>query len=301
MNPDVSPEKEDENNKTLSLIVKVAGITTLVIVLILMSVFIYFTSKSPLNVNEIGQVGDYFGGLINPLLSFFTIVLLIWALQIQIKELALTRAELKLSADSQKELVNQGRHSFFIQQAVEALESTEVKVQSILTMKYELEYTKYSAHNDSFTIRFVADDNSELSELASLDVNLDNWPREKILSGITAYKPEDDRKLFLLVTYTEYMMINLTCLIERHAWSQSLIYAHMIGRNLTVIRNLDSHQGTEEKKILKLYIFLELTAEKERDKLKGTIRQMSTIDLISSLLLEVKSWQIRDKGTPIVF
>jgi len=43
---------------------------------------------------EFGQLGDYIGGLLNPILSFCTVVLLIWSIQVQLKELKATRTEL---------------------------------------------------------------------------------------------------------------------------------------------------------------------------------------------------------------
>lgn len=42
-----------------------------------------------------GLFGDYIGGLTNPVLTFLTVVLLVWSIQIQIKELNATREELK--------------------------------------------------------------------------------------------------------------------------------------------------------------------------------------------------------------
>lgn len=43
---------------------------------------------------EYGQVGDFFGGILNPLLSFFSIVLLLWTLSFQIKSNETARDEL---------------------------------------------------------------------------------------------------------------------------------------------------------------------------------------------------------------
>lgn len=44
---------------------------------------------------QFGALGDFFGGLLNPVLSFFTIVLLIISLRVQMGELSLSRKELK--------------------------------------------------------------------------------------------------------------------------------------------------------------------------------------------------------------
>ncbi|TMO54095.1 hypothetical protein [Pseudoalteromonas phenolica] len=44
---------------------------------------------------QFGALGDFFGGLLNPVLSFCTIVLLIFSLRVQMGELSLSRKELK--------------------------------------------------------------------------------------------------------------------------------------------------------------------------------------------------------------
>lgn len=46
------------------------------------------------NQGDFGAFGDYFGGVLNPILSFATVGLLIWSLKYQVDELALTREEL---------------------------------------------------------------------------------------------------------------------------------------------------------------------------------------------------------------
>lgn len=45
-----------------------------------------------------GQLGDYFGGLLNPFFSLITVCLLIWSIRVQLSELSLTRDEVKKSA-----------------------------------------------------------------------------------------------------------------------------------------------------------------------------------------------------------
>lgn len=47
------------------------------------------------------RFGDFFGGTLNPLLTFLTIVLLIWSINVQLHELKLTRKEME---DTRKEL-----------------------------------------------------------------------------------------------------------------------------------------------------------------------------------------------------
>lgn len=49
-----------------------------------------------------GATGDFFGGMLNPILSFITVLLLIYSIKIQLKELSATRGELALSRAAQE-------------------------------------------------------------------------------------------------------------------------------------------------------------------------------------------------------
>jgi hypothetical protein len=49
-----------------------------------------------------GQFGDYFAGLLNPVLAFLGLIALLYTIHIQLKELRLTRAEMRESAGALK-------------------------------------------------------------------------------------------------------------------------------------------------------------------------------------------------------
>lgn len=69
------------------------------------SFYNYFShfNDSPFHSQEYaGQFGDYIGGALNPILSFFSLIALLWTIGIQSKELELTRDELKRSAEAQE-------------------------------------------------------------------------------------------------------------------------------------------------------------------------------------------------------
>lgn len=51
---------------------------------------------------ELGQMGDYFGGLVNPVVSLAALALLAWSIRIQKQELAETRKALEESASAQQ-------------------------------------------------------------------------------------------------------------------------------------------------------------------------------------------------------
>lgn len=50
--------------------------------------------------SDLGTLGDLLGGVLNPILSFITICLLIWSIQIQIDELRETRKEMERSSNA---------------------------------------------------------------------------------------------------------------------------------------------------------------------------------------------------------
>lgn len=81
----------------------VLAIALVIIVVIAVAYFAFFLSP-PLSIDPatLGQAGDFFGGLLNPALSFLSVFALLVALVIQTRELKLSREALKVS---QEELV----------------------------------------------------------------------------------------------------------------------------------------------------------------------------------------------------
>lgn len=57
-----------------------------------------------------GQVGDFFGGMLNPVLAFASFIALLYTIRIQSSELDLTRHELEKSAKAQKESAETLQH-----------------------------------------------------------------------------------------------------------------------------------------------------------------------------------------------
>ncbi|WP_213607711.1 hypothetical protein [Pseudoalteromonas sp.] len=66
------------------------------------------------NRGDWGAMGDYFGGLVNPILSFATILLLLFSIKIQVKELKATTQELKETKEvHQESVIAQDRNLMF--------------------------------------------------------------------------------------------------------------------------------------------------------------------------------------------
>lgn len=87
--------KEPLLPKTLATILMVAASIALVLILINFYV-LFFTDKS----SDLGAFGDFFGGVLNPILTFLTLFGLISTIVIQKQELKLARIEYEKTADA---------------------------------------------------------------------------------------------------------------------------------------------------------------------------------------------------------
>ncbi|MFK3859294.1 hypothetical protein [Pseudoalteromonas rhizosphaerae] len=93
-----------------------------------------------------GATGDFFGGVLNPLFSFVTILLLLFSLNMQLKELNLTREEMALTREehrkSREAMEDQHRNSQMLleeeksNQILNQLELEDKKIESSLAWKY---------------------------------------------------------------------------------------------------------------------------------------------------------------------
>lgn len=105
--------KEDENTEKsqksgVNLFLLIGCILLLVIVIFLLSIHLASPNDGGVasffsyTKADLGTLGDLLGGTLNPILSFATICLLVWSIQIQISELKETRKELKNSVVEQR-------------------------------------------------------------------------------------------------------------------------------------------------------------------------------------------------------
>lgn len=103
--------KEDENTeKSQSTGVNLALLVGCIILLVIITFLISIHLGSPTgdgddsffsySKSDLGTLGDLLGGALNPILSFATICLLVWSIQIQIKELQEARREMERSSDA---------------------------------------------------------------------------------------------------------------------------------------------------------------------------------------------------------
>lgn len=81
-----------------------------------------------------GQMGDFFGGLLNPILAFASFMALLYTIRIQSEELRLTREELAKSSDAQQKSAGSQIMQLLLQKQLKQFSSIES-----LFLKYHFE------------------------------------------------------------------------------------------------------------------------------------------------------------------
>lgn len=89
-------------------------ITLTFIVSLVVTSFIYFAENNKVELGDLGAIGDYFGGLLNPILAFASFIALLYTVNLQSKglrdsEAATTQAQRQLA----KDMLFQGALSLF--------------------------------------------------------------------------------------------------------------------------------------------------------------------------------------------
>ncbi|PAR91420.1 hypothetical protein [Vibrio cholerae] len=83
----------------------------IVAVSVVLGIYIFYFGEYEISNNpeKWGPFGDFFGGVLNPILAFFSFVALLYTIHIQQKELELTRVELSNSVSAQKKTADFAR------------------------------------------------------------------------------------------------------------------------------------------------------------------------------------------------
>ena len=98
-----------------------------------------------------GAFGDFVGGLLNPIFTFLTMMLLIFSIRFQINELKLTREEMIRTRDVHDKNVSQSSNSAIIPYALDSVK------------KLEDEFNKFV--DEEICIEFDASDNSKTKKM----------------------------------------------------------------------------------------------------------------------------------------
>ncbi len=140
------PLVEDENT-TLDKIIKYFPYVAIPIAILMLAAYLYNFHGGFGDQSDFGAFGDFFGGILNPMLTFLTILLLLRQLRLQRSELNATAKELRATAEIHKENIKHNR-------AVDIFEKTNN------------EFLKTIAQfNDSLTNSFITLNRKENREI----------------------------------------------------------------------------------------------------------------------------------------
>lgn len=135
-----------------------------------------------------GAFGDYFGGILNPILSFLTIVILVYSIRLQARELELTRSELSetkaIHSDNlklQREILEEQSRQYALKALADKLENHMSKfmetVEEPLLLPPNIAQAKGGTHLSNL-LSIVPGSNKYLERLN--DSDLDEYMRSVI-------------------------------------------------------------------------------------------------------------------------
>jgi hypothetical protein len=112
---DKKPDDSEPNHEKLPRFVLIATmvliISLVLYVIIVIGTFVEHFHQRGLqpDFDKWGQVGDYFGGMLNPILAFASFIALLYTIRIQSEELRLTRGEFAKSVAAQKVMASEAQ------------------------------------------------------------------------------------------------------------------------------------------------------------------------------------------------
>lgn len=187
-------ESENNSNKDLEKIDQDINFHRIIIFLIIIAVVFFYLIMKEVNVTDAAQdwgpVGDFFGGILNPIFALFAFYWLTYSVRLQIKELKETREELKKAAAAQEE---SARH----QKAIAELENENVITQKDLLALQERTLISQQEANEaqqkqieiqnfeSLFFELVKTKNNAISMISTSGRNLSG---EYNLNGLSVFK-----------------------------------------------------------------------------------------------------------------
>ncbi len=125
------------------------------LILLLMGSYIDTFRNHPISKDPAhwGQMGDFFGGMLNPILAFASFIALLYTIRIQSEELRLTRAEFEKSVKAQQEAVESQRSQVYLQQKSLEINSIKYFLDSDLKEINEIFVTELGSSGDILSLQ----------------------------------------------------------------------------------------------------------------------------------------------------
>jgi len=145
--------------------------------------------------SEIGQIGQFFGGWLTPIMLGFCIILLLSSIRFQINQLRLTRAELHSSAEAQKQSANAQAELLLHSKRSFELESNAKGLINLVEQADEFLNTKINLYVD------IINFDNKLPHETRLFHMVDNWKKELEQDKEISIKCRNDRDKKYIAKY----------------------------------------------------------------------------------------------------
>lgn len=203
-----------ENNfKQLSnrifLVIVVSGI-------LLISFYIFtFWGTAYSDKEYFAQFGDFLGGVLNPILSFLTIVLLVFSLKYQLIELRMTREELANQSkeqaknnQTQLELAKLNEHALILPSLKSALEEKKKHFDDLMSLGVSYRFDAYKAEQTTpnLSIEYSRGGSTTFS-LILQEAYVENKTEIEIQSELaTRIKATAEKLYYIIYLFDEYLL-----------------------------------------------------------------------------------------------
>ncbi|MDN8137329.1 putative phage abortive infection protein [Acinetobacter baumannii] len=190
-------EIENNSNKDLEKIDQDINFHRIIIFLIIIAVVFFYLIMKEVKVSDAAQhwgpVGDFFGGILNPIFALFAFYWLTYSVRLQIKELKETREELKKAAAAQvesashqqsiaelenenvitqKELLALQEKTLLSQQLANKAQQQQIEIQNFESLFFELIKTKNNSISMMKTYEIDSNSSTEVHGLNVFETRL---------------------------------------------------------------------------------------------------------------------------------
>lgn len=222
-------EKQDQrtaDEKAFKVLLVYVGI--LLPLCIALLTFIFF-EYGQLSASQIGQIGDFFGGWLTPILLAFSSILLIFTIRFQIHQMKITREELAASTEAQKKAAQAQAAMLKYSKRSFELDSNAKGLVNLVSQADDFLNTKVNLYID--IINF---DNKLPDDVRLFNV-LDIWRKELESGNKLQMKCRNDRDKQLIDKYLQSLNNEIyVCqsLIKNDGWVYISPYLNSISEHI---------------------------------------------------------------------
>ena len=218
--------KSSVDEKIFGNIVIYIGLLVPICIALLTYTFFKYGQVAP---SEIGQIGQFFGGWLTPILLAFCLTMLVFSIRYQLKQLQLTREELSKSAEAQKQSAQAQQQQLIHSKRSFELESNARGLINLVEQADGFLNTKINLYVD--IINF---DNKLPHEIRLFNM-LDNWKKDLEIGKDISIKCRNDRDKQYISKYLHGLHHEIyVCqsLIKNEGWVYLSPYMNAISEHI---------------------------------------------------------------------